>query len=131
LDEEGKFTEEEAAWQAKKQSLAGKAKRVQRAHRHAPGILHALLDFDWLADHHLDKYVSAIRKALSHAPQRIPLERLGTNLRRFIAPPRRGRLDSASPVVPPPHAGRRGRQSSTLSEGDLVKAFADQRREPQ
>ncbi len=128
LDEEGNFIEEKEAWQVKKRSLAGKAKQVQQAHRHAGEVLHALLDFDWLADHHLDKYLSAIEEALLRVPQRIPLERLGANLRRFLAPPQR--LDSGSSAVPPPHLKRRGRQSSAISQRDLIEAFADQPREP-
>ena len=70
VDGDGQFTEEQASWEAKKQSLAGKAKRVQRANRHSTGLLHAFCDFDWLADHHLDKYLDAIRKILPHVPRR-------------------------------------------------------------
>ena len=74
VDGEGDVAEEQACWEAKKQLLSGKAKRVQRAHRHADGLLHALCDFDWLADHHLDKYLDAIRKILPQVPHRSSLE---------------------------------------------------------
>ena len=68
VDNEGEFTEEQAAWVAKKRLLADKAKRVQRAHRGAAGVLHVFRDFDWLADHHLDRYLVAISKLLPRAP---------------------------------------------------------------
>ena len=64
LDNEGDFTEEQAAWVAKKRVLAGKAKRVHRAHRDSAGVLHVFSEFDWLADHYINKYLSAIRKLL-------------------------------------------------------------------
>jgi triacylglycerol lipase len=122
VDEKGSCTEVEEAWQAKKQSLVGKAKRVQKAHRHAPGLLHAVFDFDWLADHHLDKYVDAIKKILWHTSERNQLERPDVDMRRFLAPP--CRLDSASPAVPAPHGKHRARRRLAISEADLIKAFA-------
>ncbi|MFZ1933735.1 MAG: lipase family protein [Thermoguttaceae bacterium] len=127
VDEEGECSEEQAAWEAKKQSLAGKAKRVQRAHRHSTGLLHALCDFDWLADHHLDKYLDAIKKILPRVPHRRESERLDANMR--AAPAHQRRLDSASPAVPPPHRARGSRQNLAISEADFIAAFGNQPQE--
>ena len=110
---EGDLTEEQAAWVAKKRSLAGKAKRVQRAHRHSTGVLHVFSEFDWLADHHLDRYLSAIKKLLPQVPSRRRVEQPGANVC-GVSPPLR-RLDLASPEVPQPF----GERSQPPEAGDL------------
>jgi triacylglycerol lipase len=126
LVDDGELDEAEASWEAKKRSLSGKAKHVQRAHRHANGLLQAICDFDWLADHHLDKYLDAIKRLLPRIPHRSPLERILTNAHGVPAP--RLRLHSPLPAVPPPHRDRGSRNSPVISEADLIAAFSDQPR---
>ena len=104
VDHEGELSEEQAVWKAKKRSLADKAKQVQRAHCHTSGLLHAFCDFDWLVDHHLDKYLDAIRKILPQMPH------------------------WASPAVPAAHTGHSSRPTIAISEADFVAAFRNQPR---
>jgi hypothetical protein len=126
VDGEGQFSEEAASWEAKKQSLAGKAKRVQRAHRHSTGLLHAFCEFDWLADHHVDKYLDAIRKILPQVRQRSPVEQIVANANVVLAYP--GRMAAASAVLSPtPNIARSGRHLP-ISEAALIAAFANQPR---
>jgi hypothetical protein len=126
VDGEGKFTDEKASWEAKKQSLAGKAKQVQRAHRHSTDLLHAFCDFDWLADHHLDKYLDAIRKILPHVRQRSPVEQIFANSQRVPAHPHRPH--SASPVLSATPGERSSRRNLLISEADFIMAFGNQPR---
>ncbi len=86
VNSEGDFTEEQAAWVAKKRSLAGKAKRVQRAHRESTGVLHVFSEFDWLVDHYINRYLSAIKKLLLQASSGMRVEQSGRQtVRRFTA----------------------------------------------
>jgi triacylglycerol lipase len=126
LDHEGDFTEERAVWEAKKQSLAGKAKRVQRAHRRSTGILHVFSEFDWLADHHLDRYLDAIKKILPQAPHRRRPDQPGADAGQVPAPSRR--LDPALPGVPRPLGQHGGRRNLVISEADFIAAFGNQSR---
>jgi triacylglycerol lipase len=111
VDHEGDLTEEQDDWEAKKQSLATKAKRVQRVHRHPKGAHHVFSDFDWLIDHHLDKYLDAIKRILPQAPHY-------------------RRLDSASSGVPPPLGQRGGRRTPVISQADFIAAFFNQPQRP-
>jgi triacylglycerol lipase len=124
LDPEGEYTEEQSAWHAKKQSLAGKAKRVQRAHRRSTGILHVFSEFDWLIDHHLDNYLDAIKRLLPRIPHRISSGMRDANTGEV--PARYRRFDSPAPAVPPPAGLPRGRRPLTISESDFIAAFAKQ-----
>ena len=126
VDHEGGFTEEQAAWVAKKRAFAGKAKRVQRAHRNSTGALHVFSDFDWLTDHHLDRYLGAIAKLLPQVPRRRRLDRPDGNL--CGAAPHSHRLDPASPGVSPPLGERCSRRKLVVSEADFIAAFCNQPR---
>jgi triacylglycerol lipase len=122
LDCAGEYTEELADWKAKKRSLAGKAKRVQRAHRHSSGIMHFFSEFDWLVDHHLDKYMDAIKRLLP----RVPCPRRSEQLEAASggASARSLRLDAAQPAVPAPLGHRVSRPKLAISEVDLIAAIA-------
>ena len=124
VDGNGDFTEEQAAWVAKKRALADKAKRVQRAHRGSTGALHVFSDFDWLADHHLDRYLGAIQKLLPQLPNRRRPDQPGGDL--HDVPPRSHRFDPASPGVPPPLGGRTSPRKLVISEADFIAAFGNQ-----
>lgn len=122
IDSDGQFTEERAAWVGKKRKLAPKAKHVHRTHRNG-GILHEVLDFDWLTDHYLDRYLSAIRKLLRRTSdeRRVPL--FGENQGISLMP-----LRPHSAAIEAPHGfpTRSRRRTPNLSEADLVAAFGKQ-----
>jgi triacylglycerol lipase len=124
MDHVGRLSEEQAVWEAKKQVLASKAKRVQRAHRNSTGLLHAFSDFDWLADHHLDRYLDAIRTIVRRVPHLIRRNQI--DRKPCEAPAYSRRLDSASTTVPPPLAERDKRGKPEISEADLMAAFGNQ-----
>ena len=124
VDGHGDFTEEQAAWVAKKRVLAGKAKRVQRAHRGAAGALHVFSEFDWLADHHLDRYRGAIEKLLPQLPNRRRAGQPGGDL--HDVPSRLRRFDPASPGVPPPLGGHASPRKLVISEAAFIAAFGSQ-----
>lgn len=70
LDEEANLIEERSAWRLKKRALRGKAKCVQRAHRRPLEEELDLLEFDWLDDHRIERYLEAIAKILPRVPRR-------------------------------------------------------------
>jgi triacylglycerol lipase len=123
VNNEGDFTEEQAAWIAKKRALAGKAKRVHRAHRNSTGVLHVFSEFDWLADHYLNRYLSAIKKLLLQMSSRMRVEQFSGNTC-DISPLRR--LDLASSGVSQPFGERIRRRKLAISEADFIAAFCNQ-----
>jgi hypothetical protein len=123
LNKGGDFTEDQAAWVAKKRALAGKAKMVHRAHRNSTGVLRIFREFDWLADHYINKYLSAIRNLLPQMSRRMQLDQAGANLCDVSRPFRR--LDLASPEVSQPF-GERHRGKLAISEADFIAAFSNQ-----
>jgi len=126
LNKEGDFTEDQAAWVAKKRALSGTAKRVHRAHRHSTGVLHIFSEFDWLADHYINRYLSAITKLLPRVSSRMQWDQAGVNLRDVLRPFRR--LDLAWPEVSQPFGERSRRRKLVLSEADFIAAFGNQPR---
>jgi hypothetical protein len=96
LNRQGHLDEGKTAWRAKKRQHAAHAKRIQRAHRGPAPAEHSFGELDWLADHHLDRYVAAIMKMLHHHHR---LERPAALL---VGPPLR--LQRATAATPSPHA---------------------------
>ena len=123
LNNMGDLIEEQAAWVAKKRSLAGKAKRVHRAHRESTGILHIFNEFDWLADHYINRYMSAIRQLLLKMSSQMQVEQSGGNLCDIL--PFSRRPDLASPDVSRQLGERVRRRKLVISEADLIAAFSN------
>jgi hypothetical protein len=111
---------------AAKRLLARKAKRIQRAHRGSTGILHIFDDFDWLADHNLDRYLGAIRKLIPQVPNRKRQEQPSDNLQYRSV--QSHRLDSASLGVPQPLGERSRHRKLVISDADFITAFYNQPR---
>jgi hypothetical protein len=123
------FIEDLKAWKTKKRKMGGKAKRIQKVCRHQ---IHAIQDFreiDWLSDHRLDEYMTAIERFLPQIP------------RRAYAPQSRAihRVDPAhaSPPAPMAHAMKpepvahdakpaKKPKKVTISEEAFLTAFGDQ-----
>ena len=124
VNNKGDLTEDQADWVAKKRSLADKAKRVQRAHRDSTGILHVFSEFDWLVDHYINRYLSAIKKLLFQVSSRTRVEQSGGKLCDVLPPLRR--LDLALPEVSQPFGDRIRRRKLAISETDFITAFRNQ-----
>jgi triacylglycerol lipase len=124
VNNEGELTEEQAAWVSKKRSLAGKAKRVHRVHRKSTGILHIFNEFDWLADHYINRYMNAIRQLLLKMSSQMQVEQSGGDLCDIL--PFSHRPDLASPDVSQPLGERVRRRNLVISEADFIAAFCNQ-----
>jgi hypothetical protein len=124
MDHHGNITEKKAAWRAKKHALVAHAKRIQHRHRRKTESHHECGDFDWLADHHLERYLDAIGNIVLRASQRKRLDRLSD--RPCKVPARVHRIDSASPAVPPPAPSHKNRRKLAISEADFIAAFHKQ-----
>jgi hypothetical protein len=70
LTADGRLLEQQSAWKHKKRQLSKHAKHVQRAHRVSADPHLKLTEFDWLADHHMDGYISGIARLLPRVPRR-------------------------------------------------------------
>jgi triacylglycerol lipase len=143
LDHEGHLTEEQTAWKHRKRLMAGKAKHIQRAHRHTHEPHHESIGFDWLADHRLSHYLEAIEKTVSRACHRkrhahhIGLHRIGEHgiaLERPVAqpepafdtsPPRKPGQPALTVISPPLGSNANGRHQK-ISEADFIAAFFHQ-----
>jgi hypothetical protein len=114
------LSEVRAAWVRKKRQLASKAKQIHREHRHTIEVLYDLFDFDWLTDHYLDRYVSAIQKLLSNSdePRDTLLESdsAGIAIKSFWP-------DSAALDILHPSAEKYPRRKSKISDADFIVAF--------
>ena len=124
LDHEGNLVEGKAAWQAKKRALATHAKRIQRMHRRKIEARQAHGNFDWLADHHLNRYLDAIGKIVLRVSRRIRADAQAA--RPCRVPARVHRLDSASPGVPRPKANHGRHRKFAMSEAEFIAAFCRQ-----
>jgi len=122
FDNEGNLQEERHHWEAKKQALAGTAKRIQQAHLRANHAHHALGEFDWLADHHLGGYLDAIKRILPRVPRRQRVD--PPDVPACHVPTHWHRPESPLPKVPPPGS----RRQDMLSEADFIAAFCNQPR---
>ncbi len=80
LTPDGDLLEQESDWKDKKRDLVKRAKYVQRAHRTVADPHLKLTEFDWLADHHLDGYLSGIARLLPRVPRRRQPEYAGIEL---------------------------------------------------
>jgi hypothetical protein len=127
LDHHGNLTEEKAAWKAKKHALAAHAKRIQRKHRHKTEDNQECSDFDWLADHYLERYLDAIGKILQRASGRRRLDQPSD--RSCRVPTYVHRLDSASPGTPPSAPDHGHHRKIKISEDDFIAAFFKQPRD--
>jgi hypothetical protein len=117
------LTESRPAWVAKKRRLATKAKQIHRAHRNTIDVLYDLFDFDWLTDHYLDRYVSAIQKLLGSSDERQePLFEDNPSvisLKTFWP-------DSAALEILHPSAEKYPRRKPKISDADFIVAFGQQ-----
>jgi triacylglycerol lipase len=127
LDHQGNLTGEKTAWRAKKRALAKHAKHVQRSNRHKTAVHEECGDFDWLADHHLDRYLDAIGKIVRRTSRRRRMDR--PHDRPYRVPAYVHRKDLASAGVPLPASNRGGNRKFTISEADFIAAFFKQPRE--
>jgi triacylglycerol lipase len=140
MDHQGNFTGEKTAWEAKKRALAAHAKHVQRRHRRKIKAHHNHIGFDWLADHHLERYLDAIgiivfrasRHTHPHRAHHRPFKRdypdfhVNENGTVPFWPSHLLRLDSPSPGVPPPMSPRAGQSKLKISDADFIAAFSNQ-----
>lgn len=119
LDHEGHLKEEQKAWRKRKRAMARNAKRVQRAHLRRVHSHHEFAEFDWLADHHLDRYLEALRRILS---RELRLRRMDSPVggRGLHLHPRR-----TEPIAPAPSlvsADPGQRRSPVISEAEFIAA---------
>jgi triacylglycerol lipase len=125
LDARGNLSEEPSAWKSKKQALARRAKRIQRVHTGRRGTHPDLSDYDWLADHHLARYLTALQRLLPRVPRRIravplvgePCQPVAVDVRRPGA---------GGHAVPAPHFHRGSGQAPAIAEAAFIAAFFQQ-----
>jgi hypothetical protein len=132
VDSQGRLTEEQTAWRAKKRQQAAHAKRLQRAHRGPTATQTEFHDFDWLADHHLDRYLAAIMKMLERHRRVDPAAAalVGPPLHVHRAVPAQPVVAPATPGVTPLPASHYDHQGIVISDEEFIAAFAQQPRQP-
>ncbi len=124
LTRDGRLLEEESDWKDKKRQLVKHAKHVQRAHRNDVDPHLKLVEFDWLADHHLAGYLAGISRLLPRVPRRRHPEYAGIEL---DAVPLHYIDEPAEPIVPRPKMADVPKQPAPpITHSELVAAFSKQ-----
>ncbi len=122
-----RLLEQYSDWKDKKRELIKHAKHVQRAHRNDEEPPLKLGEFDWLADHHLDGYLSGIARLLPRVPRRRHPEYAGLDL---DAVPLHYLDQPAEPIVRRPKMLDLPKQPipaiPAITQSDLAAAFGKQ-----
>lgn len=123
MDHQGNLAGDVAAWHVKKRTHARHAKHIQRRHRHKTEI-HDDCDFDWLADHRLDRYLEAINKVLLHTSSLRRLDQPSDQLHRIPTYVHRLGLSSTGRSL---YVSKHDQHREfTISEDDFIEAFSKQ-----